>query len=172
MLLLLWRATVGYYYYSNRHLQYPAIIHPSLHHTSQCHILVMSSRLHHFHSGYCPLSLPSHPYAHNGRWHDNMLYQAPSFVDHRRRIGCRESYLSVAMSRRGCLLPLGVISWTDLLRMGSVGDGGGHGRRDIIGFCVCFWSWISPQNLNCLPSHLVLFVKWLLVFLDYLLCDF
>ena len=42
------------------------------------------------------------------------------------------------MSRRGCLLPLGVILGTDLLWKGSVGGGGGgHGRRDIIGFCVC-----------------------------------
>ena len=81
----------------------------------------MSSRLHHFHSGYCPLSLPSHPFAHNGRWHDNMLYQAPSFVYHRQRIGCRENNLSVAMSRRGCLLPLGALSWPGYGWKGSVG---------------------------------------------------
>lgn len=46
--------------------------------------------------------------------------QAPPLVDHRRRIGSRENYLAVCISRRGCLLLLGVISGTGLLWKGSV----------------------------------------------------
>ena len=52
--------------------------------SSNVEVMNLSISGRHFHSGYCPLSLPS--------WHDNMKYQAPSFVDRRRRIGRRENY--------------------------------------------------------------------------------
>jgi len=41
----------------------------------------------------------------------NMLKQAMPIEHHRRKISRRENYLSVGISRRGCLLPLGALSW-------------------------------------------------------------
>ncbi len=107
----------------------------------------------------------SHPtpnacYASNGHWHDNMLKQAIPIVNHHQRISRRENYLAVVISRRDCLMHLGIISGTDLLWKISVG-----GRRWLpwwVQYCwmLCvFWRYeilvgkISPQNLKCLPSH-------------------
>jgi hypothetical protein len=44
-----------------------------------------------------------------------MLKLEMLIMDHHQRISHRENYLAVAISRRDCLMPLGVISGTDAL---------------------------------------------------------